>query len=522
MRPTCLLLIVAAWVLDLATPQLFIVAVLMNGPIALSSLAFDTRFTSRLVWLAVAANVSAGYANGAQAHHWDAIALGDRVIAAFSFLLVGGLSMASQRTSRRAGALEARSERAARERAVRRAVETIRESVNRELIERAMVREAIDALDLDLALLLAFEQGLDEPATFRCLRGGDVEATHVRPSVGLLSFVSRLAESGETAHAGAAGAVGRLVLDELAVSDAIAVPVIEHESVFGVLIFARGARSFEAGFGEGMRYYVDQSGIALAQAALFAQLADRNADLAGANAALLERSDVIRDLVYALSHDLRTPLAAASLTMRQALGGSYGDLPAAFRTILERTVLSNDELQRLAETLVLVSRYEAGEASRRRDVVRLAALARAAVEELQSLWSAKNLSVTVEALEDPHVAADPGEMRRAIVNLLANAIAFTPAGGRVAVRVGASGNGASIAVDDDGYGVPAAQRARLFQRLDADSSRAGAGTGLGLYVVRRIAEAHDGTIRYEPKPGGGSLFTLALPLVPALAAEARA
>jgi signal transduction histidine kinase len=97
------------------------------------------------------------------------------------------------------------------------------------------------------------------------------------------------------------------------------------------------------------------------------------------------------------------------------------------------------------------------------------------------------------------------------VNLLANAIASTPAGGHVAVIVDASGHDATLAVEDDGYGVPEAQRAVLFQRF-SPGARHGAGSGLGLYIVRRIAESHGGRATYQPREPRGSRFAVTLPL----------
>lgn len=161
-RPTCVVLLVVAWILDLLTPQLFVAAILLNGPIAISSLALDSRFTQLLVGLALLCDVSAGYANGLHdGHHWDVIAIGDRIISALSFLLVGGLSIATQRSAARAGELAARQERAARERSVRRAIEIIRASVNPELIERAIVREAQGSLAVDAARLYVFSPSID-------------------------------------------------------------------------------------------------------------------------------------------------------------------------------------------------------------------------------------------------------------------------------------------------------------------------------------------------------------------------
>ncbi len=233
--------------------------------------------------------------------------------------------------------------------------------------------------------------------------------------------------------------------------------------------------------------------------------------IAAQRSARLERSEVIRDIVYALSHDLRTPLAAASMTMRQALDGCYGELPASYRSVLERTVQSNDELRRLAETLLLVSRYESGDGSCHREPIELHAAAQEIVRELEPLWHGKGVPARVEGAE-VSVLADRGELRRAVINLVANAVHWTPAQGYVTVRTVRDGRSGCVLVEDTGFGVPENLRERLFQRVGAES-RHGAGSGLGLYIVRRIAEGHGGRVAYAPREGGGSVFRLELPLV---------
>ena len=236
-RPTCIGLLVAAWVLDLLTPQLFVAAILLNGPIALSSLTFDPRFTQALVGVALAADAAAGYANGAAAgHHWYTIAIADRVIVGLSFLLVGGLSIATQDSARRAGELAARAERAARERSVRRAVEAVRDSVNPELIARAIVREATGSLVVEVARLYLFVPSSDEPTAYVRSPSSEVEVSRARPSPAVLSMLHRVADRRAIVPIGGADAVGRLVLDAFGHPHAIAAPIVEHETVFGVLV----------------------------------------------------------------------------------------------------------------------------------------------------------------------------------------------------------------------------------------------------------------------------------------------
>jgi signal transduction histidine kinase len=512
-RPACVVLLLAAFALDLVTPQLFVAAILLNVPIALSSLVFDRRFTQLLIAASLVANVIAGYTNGAAAgHHWDAVAIGDRIIAGLSFLLVGLLSVATQTAAKRAGELSARQDRALRERVVSRAVEAVRISVNPELILRAIAREAVGAFDAKRAWVYAFDPSPTSPTTYGAQAGtSDVDVTNERPPAEVVSLLERLgAERNPVAITGL-DPLGRMLLATLGVADATAVALIDRTK-FGVLVVGRDDAPFDAPAEDVLQYFAQQSSAALSRAALFVQLAARNHDLAEANAALVERSDVIREIVFAMSHDLRTPLAAAGMTMRQALSGAFGPIQPAYAEILRRTIASNDELQRLAETLLLVARYESGDNSTRREPVDLTAMARDVVAELEPLWKDKNVAVSVVDVNAPVALGDPSELRRALINLVANAVTFTPSGGTITVRTSRSGERASLAVEDNGFGVPPAERAQLFERLPASGTRVGAGSGLGLYIVRRIAESHGGTVSYAPRDGGGSTFRLDLPL----------
>lgn len=511
----CTVLLLVAFAIDMVTPQALVAAILLTIPIALSSLMLNRRVTGAFVVAALVANVIAGWYNGMrEGHQWDAIAIANRSLAGFSIVLVGVLGSLAQAAAVRTGQLAAQRRQAEQEQALRRSMETIRSSLNVELVARAIVREAVSALGFDAARLYLIESRTLGSTTFMWSKGAeDVDVSCDRVSSELLSLLQRCLSERRLLVITDADALGRFALATLGAARAICVPLVNEQISFGVLLLTVSnvdalppdAEQFVAAFAE-------QATVAAAQASLFVELAGRNADLERANETLAQRSKVIRDLVYALSHDLRTPLTAAAMTMRQALDGVYGPLPEKYREILQRSIASNDELRRLADTLLLVARYESGEQSPVREAVDVEALGRSVVSELEPLWKPKRITPDVRVTGNSTVLGDEAELRRALMNLLSNAINGTPEEGHVWLNIDSLDSRVRIRVEDDGYGVPADVRDQLFQRFGArDSTRQGAGSGLGLYIVGLIAQSHGGSVRYEPRDRNGSVFVLELP-----------
>ncbi len=212
-----------------------------------------------------------------------------------------------------------------------------------------------------------------------------------------------------------------------------------------------------------------------------------------------------RQLIQAVAHELRTPLARLRFGLEMLSSADTGDERARRLVGIDEDLTELDEL---VEELLLFIR--AGEKALRLDKTSVDALDEISrvVERARELRPEISVQVEAHDLEEAAILVDPKAFRRAIQNLLANAVKV--ARGRVTIRIRNGEDTLSISICDDGPGIPQEDRKRIFEpftRLDHSRNRDSGGSGLGLAIVRRIVDAHQGTITIESAEEGGAQFT---------------
>jgi signal transduction histidine kinase len=247
------------------------------------------------------------------------------------------------------------------------------------------------------------------------------------------------------------------------------------------------------------------------------RVAERTAELARALEKQQELDRLRSEFIRNVSHELRTPLALALGHAKLLEAGVLGELQPeqheSVAVIARRTRL----LSKMMDNFAAIIDTETELQRRPVDLVELVhrlltdSQVRATIEQA-------DLTLSVKVAPDvPLVSGDPVQLQRVVDNLLNNAFKFTPAGGRVAVRLRHEEENLALEVADTGIGIPADQSERIFERyyqIDGSTTRRYGGIGLGLALVKEIIKAHGGVVEVKSEVGEGSTFTVTLPIFP--------
>lgn len=233
-------------------------------------------------------------------------------------------------------------------------------------------------------------------------------------------------------------------------------------------------------------------------------------------ARLQDAFEQLRRFTADASHELRTPLTAIRSVGEVALQEPKG--PAEYRDVIGSMLEEVDRLTRLVESLLVLSRADAGHVQLHRGETSLLSVAEEATSTLEVLAEEKRQKIDVEGDADLVVSADRLILRQAIVNLLDNAIKYSPADNSILLRVyRGEGKTAILDVIDQGPGIPVEHQPYVFDRfyrVDKARTRERGGTGLGLSITRWAVEAHGGKIALTSEEGRGTTFRVSLPEAP--------
>ncbi|GAP97171.1 sensor histidine kinase [Leptolyngbya sp. NIES-2104] len=311
-------------------------------------------------------------------------------------------------------------------------------------------------------------------------------------------------------------------------------PIVVQEELWGLLIVhqCQSPRQWNDREKILLQRIAEHLAIAIYQAKLYSELQQQKSTL---EQQIIDRTQDLRDTLIAaqsanrtkseflatMSHELRSPLTTIigmASTLLRSLETNYKIAPQKQQEYLQTIQERGEHLLALINDILDLSEVEAGRMFLRIQKFSLAELVEQTIQMLQEKADSKQVALILELLPDRSqnftFQADPQRVQQICLNLLSNAIKFTPAQGRVIMRVRVSGETAILQVEDTGIGIPNHQRSFLFQKfqqLDASYHRKYEGTGLGLALTKQLVELHGGSIEVDSTVGVGSKFTVFLP-----------
>ncbi|HEY3357160.1 MAG TPA: ATP-binding protein [Polyangia bacterium] len=257
-------------------------------------------------------------------------------------------------------------------------------------------------------------------------------------------------------------------------------------------------------------------------------LADSEAQLRRKNAELDRLNRLKSEFISIAAHEFRTPMTSIVGYLDLISQGRLGPIPEAMRRPMASLSRNSQRLKHLIDDMLDVSRLDAGRMVLHRAPRDLRELVRSAVAELETFAQAKEHHIETDLAEVPLIEVDGEKIHQVISNLLANAIKYTPEGGRILLSVLQEPEALVLRVRDNGMGIPAAARDKLFEpfsEITAPQYHSSAGpdsAGLGLYIARGIVQLHGGEISVESQEGAYTEFSVALPLTPRPQTDAAA
>ena len=307
-----------------------------------------------------------------------------------------------------------------------------------------------------------------------------------------------------------------LFFDEV-VRSLLVVPLIVRDEPVGTLtVDSDRPHAFTESDTQLMTIAAAQVSVAIANARLFEELEERAAELAVAYEELKESDRLKDELVQNVSHELRTPLTFVKGYVDLLMDGDKGLLAPEQQEYLQIVSDKTDEITRIIEDIITLQRIDSG--NLQLELLPMADLLQTAVTSHGLVADKKGLSIVCNIPKGQKgvVRIDKGRINQVLDNLIGNAFKFSPDGGKIHLSMMEQEKEVLVSVIDEGIGMPVEKHQRIFERfyqIDGSSRRRFGGTGIGLAIVKRIIDAHEGKIWVESEINKGSAFFFTLPIV---------
>jgi signal transduction histidine kinase len=306
-------------------------------------------------------------------------------------------------------------------------------------------------------------------------------------------------------------------------------PILTQNGITGMLFVGNrsNAQAVTEGDEELISILANQIGQSLENARLFEQVyrssqileskvQDRTHQLASALEEVKHISKTKSEFISAVSHELRTPLTSIKGYASILMAGKLGDIPESAKERLEKINIHSDNLVKFINNLLDISRIESGRVEMKMEECDICALVEGVHDLLVPQMKAKNIRWEAGIGADvPPVLLDRHQAERIFINLISNAIKFTPEEGTISVKAKREADAVTIDVSDTGIGIEKQDIGKLFDefyRVDNEINQNVKGTGLGLSLVKKIVEAHQGKIWITSEVGQGTTFHFTLPI----------
>jgi signal transduction histidine kinase len=382
-----------------------------------------------------------------------------------------------------------------------------------EVIADHMMSSLVDDLDLDVAWMFERDSAAADPRMRLLASSGDAPSVEfAEPGAGTVAWIMR---NGRIIQAQSREEL-TVVLPELMLTDLeeglegiIALPVLVKGATTGVVVLGtrqpRTWRAEEVGIAAAL---VSQLGLAMENASAYRATIE-------ALVRMEEISQLKSDLLKTVSHELRTPMTVLAGYMDMMRDGSLGSVPDTWVKPLQQVTVKVDELNRLVQMMLDASRAEGPTLQVHLDDIDVAGAVGMAVTAQEDEARGSHHLLRLEAPRNRVMArCDRDKLLVVVRNLIENAIKYSPPDSAVDVGLAADADVVRIWVADRGTGIPDDEKPRVFEqfyRVARSETRSVGGAGLGLFIVKQLVEVQGGRIEIEDRPGGGSVFTIAIP-----------